>query len=170
MAKRIFYKKKLREIPFCVLLADHMVISSTGRVYEKWTTNPILALHLMLDLSECDQERICDLDFISSFLNTLPHKIGMTEITQPYVFPYTGKIPDDKGITGFVVIAEGHLSIHAFVDKGYSFVDLFSCKPFDTDMARDLIVGAFASLKPEVCMVESGTGFPRDIYGAQVTA
>jgi len=37
-------------------------------------------------------------------------------------------------------------------------------------MARDLIVGAFASLKPEVYMVERGTGFPRDIYGAQATA
>ncbi|NOQ95304.1 MAG: adenosylmethionine decarboxylase [Desulfobacterales bacterium] len=126
--------------------------------------------HLMLDLSECDQESISDLDFIFNFLNTLPDKIGMTKITQPYVFPYTGKIPEDKGITGFVVIAESHLSIHTFVDKGYAFVDLFSCKPFDTDMARDLIVGAFSSLKPEVYMVERGTGFPRDICGAQVTA
>jgi S-adenosylmethionine decarboxylase len=126
--------------------------------------------HLMLDLSECDQERISDLDFIFNFLNTLPDKIGMTKITQPYVFPYGGKIPEDKGITGFVVIAESHLSIHTFVDKGYAFVDLFSCKPFDTDAARDLIVEAFASRKPEDYMVERGTGFPRDIYGAQVTA
>ena len=126
--------------------------------------------HLMLDLSECDQESISDLDFIFNFLNTLPDKIGMTKITQPYVFPYSGKIPEDKGITGFVIIAESHLSIHTFVDKGYAFVDLFSCKPFDTDVARDLIVEAFASRKPEVYMVERGTGFPRDIYGSQVTA
>ena len=126
--------------------------------------------HLMLDLSECDQERISDLDFVFDFLSTLPDKIGMTKITQPYVFPYSGKIPEDKGITGFVVIAESHLSIHTFVDKGYAFVDLFSCKPFDTDVARDLIVEAFASRKPEVYMVKRGTGFPRDIYGAQVTA
>ena len=126
--------------------------------------------HLMLDLSECNQERINDLDFIFNFLNTLPDMIGMTKITQPYVFPYSGKIPEDKGITGFVVIAESHLSIHTFVDKGYAFIDLFSCKPFDTDVARDLIVEAFASRKPEVYMVERGTGFPKDIYGAQVTA
>jgi len=126
--------------------------------------------HLMLDLSECNQERINDLDFIFNFLNTLPDKIGMIKITQPYVFPYSGKIPEDKGITGFVVIAESHLSIHTFVDKGYAFIDLFSCKPFDTDVARDLIVEAFASRKPEVYMVERGTGFPKDIYGAQVTA
>jgi len=35
--------------------------------------------HLMLDLSECDQERINDLDFIFNFLNTLPDKIGMVK-------------------------------------------------------------------------------------------
>lgn len=125
--------------------------------------------HLMLDLSGCDQEKISDLDFIFTFLNTLPDKIGMIKITQPYVFPYSGTIPEDKGITGFVVIAESHLSIHTFVDKGYAFVDLFSCKPFDTDVARDLIVEAFASRESEVYMLERGTGFPRDMYGAQVT-
>jgi S-adenosylmethionine decarboxylase len=69
-----------------------------------------------------------------------------------------------------VVIAESHLSVHTFVEKGYAFVDLFSCKPFDTDMARDLIVEAFASKKPEVHMLERGTGFPREIQLAQVTA
>jgi S-adenosylmethionine decarboxylase len=126
--------------------------------------------HLMLDLCECDQERIGDLGFIFDFLNTLPDKVGMTKITQPYVFPYSGVVPEDRGITGFVVIAESHLSIHTFVDKGYAFVDLFSCKPFDTDVARDQIVEAFASRKSQVYMLERGTGFPRDMYGVQVTA
>lgn len=126
--------------------------------------------HLMLDLSECDQERIDDLNFIFGFLSTLPDKIGMKKITQPYVFPYSGKTGEDKGITGFVVIAESHLSIHTFVDKRYAFVDLFSCKPFDTDMARDLIVEAFVSKRPEVYVIERGSGFPRDVHIAQVAA
>ena len=126
--------------------------------------------HLMLDLSECEQERISDLRFVFDFLNTLPEEIGMQKITQPYVFPYKGIKPEDNGITGFVIIAESHLSVHTFVEKGYAFVDLFSCKPFDTDMARDLIVEAFASKRPEVYMIERGAGFPRGIHVAQVTA
>lgn len=121
----------------------------------------------MLDLSECDQERINDLDFIFNFLNTIPDKIGMAKITQPYVFPYIGLVPEDKGITGFVVIAESHLSIHTFVEKCYAFVDLFSCKPFNTNMARDLIIEAFISKKPKVYMIERGTGFSRDLRLAQ---
>ena len=124
----------------------------------------------MLDLSECDQERINDLDFIFNFLNTLPDKIGMAKITQPYVFPYVGLVPEDKGITGFVVIAESHLSIHTFVEKCYAFVDLFSCKPFNTDMARDLIIEAFISKKPKVYMIERGAGFSRNLHLAQAAS
>ena len=126
--------------------------------------------HLMLDLSECDHRRINDLDFIFNFLNTIPDKIGMVKITQPYVFPYSGAVPEDKGITGFVVIAESHLSIHTFVEKGYAFVDLFSCKPFDTEMARDLIIMAFISKKPKAYMIERGTGFPRNIHLLQAAS
>lgn len=121
----------------------------------------------MLDLSECDQDRINDLDFIFNFLNTLPDKIGMVKITQPYVFPYSGLVPEDQGITGFVVIAESHLSIHTFAEKGYAFVDLFSCKPFNTDLARDIIIKTFISKKPKVYMIERGAGFPRNIHLAQ---
>jgi len=124
----------------------------------------------MLDLSECDQERINDLDFIFNFLNTLPDKIGMAKITQPYVFPYVGLVPEDKGITGFVVIAESHLSIHTFVEKCYAFVDLFSCKPFNTNMARDLIIEAFISKKPKVYMIERGAGFSRNLHLAQAAS
>ena len=126
--------------------------------------------HLMLDLSECDQKRINDLDFIFQFLSILPDKIGMVKITQPYVFPYAGLVPEDKGITGFVVIAESHLSIHTFVEKGHAFVDLFSCKPFDTDRARDLIIETFVSKKPEVHMIERGAGFPRNTHLAKAAA
>jgi S-adenosylmethionine decarboxylase len=93
----------------------------------------------------------------------------MVKITQPYVFPYIGIVPEDKGITGFVVIAESHLSIHTFVEKGYAFVDLFSCKPFDTDMARDIIIKAFISKRPKVYMIERGAGFLRNLRLAQAT-
>jgi len=120
--------------------------------------------HLMLDLSECDPERINDLDFIFNFLNTIPDKIGMVKITQPYVFPYSGLVPEDKGITGFVIIAESHLSIHTFVEKAYAFVDLFSCKPFNTDMARDLIIEAFISKRPKLYIIERGAGYPRNLH------
>lgn len=117
--------------------------------------------HLMLDLGECDTSRLSDLPYIFNLLNTLPDDIGMTKITQPYVFPYAGLVPDDEGITGTVIIAESHISIHTFPKKRYCFVDLFSCKTFDVEHAKERLIAAFGSQKPEVQLVYRGEAFPR---------
>ncbi len=64
-------------------------------------------------------------------------------------------------ITGFIVIAESHISIHTFQEKSYVFVDIFSCKPFDHEHARDMIIEAFEAKKKEVNVVMRGKEFPR---------
>lgn len=117
--------------------------------------------HLMLDCRQCDPQKIGDVAYVFEVLNTLPEHIGMTKIIQPYVFPYSGLVPEDKGITGMVVIAESHLSFHSFTEKDYFFFDLFSCKPFDVEAARRFIVEAFEVKDWEVHYAERGRHFPR---------
>src|SRR5690606_27799515 len=106
--------------------------------------------HLMLDCSQCNREKIGDVAYVFEVLNTLPDHIGMTKITQPYVFPYSGLVPEDKGVTGIVVIAESHLSFHSFTEKDYFFFDLFSCKPFEVEAAKQFIIEAFEVKKVDV--------------------
>lgn len=117
--------------------------------------------HLMLDLSNCDPERLNDLDLCFDLLNQIPDQIGMTKITQPHVFRYKGLVPEDEGITGMVIIAESHISLHTFPLKHFCFVDIFSCKPFDVERGKKLFVDAFGSSKPEVFLTERGRQFPR---------
>ena len=117
--------------------------------------------HLMLDLRECDKDKLSNYEHIFNILNDLPNKIGMTKITQPYVFPYAGLIPEDKGITGTVIIAESHISIHTFQEKDYCFVDVFSCKDFNVDVAAEYIVEAFGSKKFDKHIVNRGKDFVR---------
>ncbi|MGB2599831.1 MAG: adenosylmethionine decarboxylase [Candidatus Omnitrophota bacterium] len=117
--------------------------------------------HLMLDLEECNPEKLKDYDLIFNTLNELPDKIGMTKITQPYVFPYSGQIPEDKGITGTVIIAESHISIHTFQEKDYCFVDVFSCKHFDVDFAAEYLINTFESKKYDKHIVNRGKNFVR---------
>jgi len=119
--------------------------------------------HLMLDLDECNPKILDDLEACFKLLNELPEKIGMTRITQPYIFRYMAPIPEDEGITGAVIIAESHISIHTYPKKRFVFVDLFSCKPFDTEMARDYIVQFFESNCPVSHIQERGVAFPRSI-------
>ena len=117
----------------------------------------------MLDLGECDQKALENLDLCFELLNTLPEKIGMTKITQPYVFRYNGVVPEDWGITGMVIIAESHISIHTFPEKRYCFVDMFSCKPFEVEKAKEVFIKAFGSKNPTVNVVERGRAFPRSM-------
>ncbi len=117
--------------------------------------------HLMLDLRECVAEKLRDYDLIFEILHDLPEKIGMTRITQPYVFPYSGLVPEDKGITGTVIIAESHISIHTFQEKDYCFVDVFSCKDFDVDFAAKYLINAFESKNYDKYVVHRGKDFAR---------
>lgn len=117
--------------------------------------------HLMLDCRECDTQKISDLRYVFDFLNDLPERIGMTKIVQPYVFPYEGLVPEDKGITGVVVIAESHITFHSFTEKDYFFFDIFSCKPFDVERTQAMVLEAFGVQRFEAHHASRGRYFPR---------
>lgn len=117
--------------------------------------------HVILDFSECKREILENLQIMFEVLSELPDKIGMTKITQPYVFPYSGLVPEDKGITGVVIIAESHLSLHTFPEKGWVFIDIFSCKPFDTTYVIDYLLKVFIPGTHKITVVERGADFPR---------
>ncbi|MFH1851515.1 MAG: adenosylmethionine decarboxylase [Candidatus Neomarinimicrobiota bacterium] len=116
--------------------------------------------HLMLDLSNCNPDKLNDLEYCYRLLDSLPESIGMTKITRPYVFRYEGKVPEDAGITGVVIIAESHISIHTYPLKNYAFVDVFSCKPFDVEKTKTYIIEALESKTPQVALTDRGADFP----------
>jgi S-adenosylmethionine decarboxylase len=117
--------------------------------------------HVTIDLIGCPKEILSDYELHFNYLKMLPSLIDMTPITQPYVFPYSGLVPEDRGITGIVIIAESHLSIHSFEEKGYSFIDIFSCKGFDVEKAIEITLNTFKPTSHEVNIVERGKDFPR---------
>jgi len=120
--------------------------------------------HLMVDGYNVDYEILSSLEKITEFLDTLPEKIQMTKIMPPYVFKYDGgEKPEDWGISGFVIIAESHISIHTFPEKGYFSIDIFSCKDFNIKEAIDIIKEFFQTDKLEIQTTSRGTEFPRDI-------
>jgi len=119
-------------------------------------------LHLTLDGYNCNYQKITDLDLIYSFLDEGPDIIGMTKIMPPYVFKYSGKVPEDWGLSGFVLIAESHISIHTFPEKTYLSLDIFSCKLFDTLKITDYIKNLFNIGHYESNLLDRGLEFPRN--------
>jgi len=118
----------------------------------------------MVDGYNGNFETLASVEAITNFLDTLPAEIGMTKIMPPYVFKYDGgDKPEDWGVSGFVIIAESHISIHTFPEKGYFSIDIFSCKEFDIPAALEIIKSFFGTEDLEVQTTSRGTEFPRDI-------
>ncbi len=92
-------------------------------------------MHLIIDGYGGDYKKMQDVEFISEILDVYPERIGMTKISSPQVSKYIGTKPEDWGVSGFVLIAESHISIHTFPEKFYINIDIFSCKEFDADWA-----------------------------------
>lgn len=101
-------------------------------------------MHVLIDGHQGDYERLQDQQLVYDVLDQLPDLIGMTKIMPPYVFRYVGQKPEDWGISGFVLIAESHISIHTFPEHGLIHIDIFSCKGFDRNRAIEYLRDKFA--------------------------
>lgn len=100
--------------------------------------------HLMLDCFGCDKKALSDKKLISKFLDCLPATLGMKKLVKPHIVSYHGGETWDRGgITGFVLIAESHISIHTFQHDGFFTADVYSCKPFDLEKAFGEFKNAF---------------------------
>ena len=120
-------------------------------------------VHLMVDGYGCDRAALEDMSLIFNFLDHYPTEMNMTKIMPPYVFRYNGSVPEDWGISGFVLIAESHISVHTFPEKQYLSLDMFSCKPFDTQQAVLTIKDYFNIQKYEMKVLDRGQEFPNNI-------
>ena len=92
-------------------------------------------MHLVIDGFGGDVGKMWDVELVRQFLNSYPEALGMTRITEPRVLEYQAPKPEDSGVSGFVIIAESHISIHTFPEKSYVNIDLFSCRAFDHQRA-----------------------------------
>lgn len=95
--------------------------------------------HLIVDVENCPKERVNDKDFVNKLLIELPAKIGMSILYGPVVVE---GIPENPGLSGFLIIDYSHISIHTFVKTNELLIDVFSCKPYD----QETVVGFVLSL------------------------
>lgn len=123
-------------------------------------------MHLIIDGYDANYQKLTDLNLIYNVLDICPDKIGMTKIMPPYVFKYHGKNPEDWGVSGFVLIAESHISIHTFPERKYINIDIFSCKIFDSEIAANFMKDKFIMNDIQTKILERGIEYPPDIEKA----
>ncbi len=101
--------------------------------------------HLTLDLLDCKRSRLSDASFVKRFLRETPARVGMTRVSEPVVYKAPSRESDPGGVSGFVLIAESHVSVHTFPSLREAYVDVFSCKEFDAARVEREVAKAFGA-------------------------
>ena len=123
-------------------------------------------MHVAIDGFGGDRQKLSDENLVRALLDRYPEEIGMTKIAPPHVQRYVGKKPEDWGLSGFVLIAESHISIHTFPQHGYVWVDIFSCKGFDARRPIDDIQEQFLLTEVRTQVLSRGLEFPHAVAAA----
>lgn len=85
--------------------------------------------HLTIDGYGGDPQKLHQKDLVLRSLEELSELLGMEKLSDPQVYFAPGNgAKDPGGWSGFVVIAESHISIHTFPARGFLTADVYSCK------------------------------------------
>lgn len=111
-------------------------------------------MHLLMDGYCDDRNLLQDEGFLKNLLLEYPARISMNRISEPFIIRYENCPPEEWGISGFVFLAESHIAIHTFVERGFVNIDVFSCKDFDTDLAAEDLRKRFNFTESRISLAE----------------
>ena len=110
-----------------------------------------LGTQILLELRQCNPEKLDDLPYIKELLITVAKETGATIVGQSFhkFHPI--------GVTGILAIAESHICIHTWPEYGYAAVDIFTCgEKFSPHMAAELLIHRFQSKTPSLTEIKRG--------------
>ncbi len=118
--------------------------------------------HFMLDGYFGDKKKLNDKNLVLRCINELVTELDMHKLIEPVVLFAPGNDQKDPGgWSGFVIIAESHISIHTFPERGFVSVDTYSCRNgMDTGLIERYLTKAFDLKETERHFVKRGTKYP----------
>ncbi|MEW6674846.1 MAG: adenosylmethionine decarboxylase [Nitrospirota bacterium] len=110
-----------------------------------------LGTHLLVELRDCNPEILKSIEKVRNILVSAAKEAKATVIdTSFHEF-------NPFGISGMIVIAESHISIHTWPEYGYAAADIFTCgdiiKP---EVAVSYLIKQFRSKNPSVVEIKRG--------------
>lgn len=122
-----------------------------------------MLVHLMLELYGCSREVLTNEPLLRRVLDEYPGRVDMEKVSPVHLYDIETSNPLDAGMSGFVVIAQSHISMHAWPEYGEVDIDICSCKEFSQedaiafakemfqteDIETHFVVRANRSLRPE---------------------
>lgn len=110
-----------------------------------------LGEHHIIELYNCNTHDLDNLEKIEHALLEAANIAGATIIDSRF-----HKF-SPQGVSGVVVIAESHLSIHTWPEVGYAALDLFTCnRDMEIKKALEMLRSVFRPEKMDVCTILRG--------------
>ncbi len=121
-------------------------------------------IHLMIDAYEADESLLADKSALEDCLNEIPKQLGMHTISSPTVVEVGPKNRKDPGgLSGFVLIAESHISFHTFPKRGFVTIDVYTCQ---NDLNTDQLINQFREVfkfsRHDVYIQRRGMNYPTE--------
>ncbi len=117
--------------------------------------------HVMIDLYGCNPQLLADAALLQYALDEYPNRVGMQKVSPVFLEHIKTSCPLDDGLSGFVIIATSHISLHAWPHYGMVNIDIFSCEDFQTATVRDFAMEMFQTAQIEIHEVERALQSPR---------
>ena len=80
-----------------------------------------LGRHIVCELSGCDPAALSDVNGIHAMM------IAAAKASRATVMESAFHRFEPQGVSGTVILAESHLSIHTWPEKGYAAMDFYTC-------------------------------------------
>jgi S-adenosylmethionine decarboxylase len=118
--------------------------------------------HLTLDGYGGEPARLADPEVVRAWLDELPDTLGMNKLIGPCLIEVGARTEKDPGgVTGFVLIAQSHLSVHTFPRRRFVSADVFTCQDhLDHATIRRSLIAAFELGDLESRLIPRGTRYP----------
>lgn len=111
----------------------------------------ILGRHLIAEFSDCNSKTLDNLELLEQYLEEAVRLSGAT-IVRSVFHRY-----NPQGVSGVVVIAESHLSVHTWPEYAYAAVDFFACgESVDPYQALNYIKNKLGSQSTQVNEIKRG--------------
>ncbi len=119
-----------------LILIKFITLFLENKLSEYW------GYHLHLDCGECNKELISSKENILAFTKAIIKAIDMVQYGETICEHFATHDPSKGGYTMLALIETSNLSAHFVESTGEAYIDIFSCKPFDIETAKE-VVGDF---------------------------
>jgi len=114
--------------------------------------------HAMFDCASCELDKVRSKENIVAFIKEIVKEIDMVAYGEPMVEHFATHDPDKAGHSFCQMIETSNITGH-FVDKnGDIYIDIFSCKEYNPNTAKDVIVKYFNPSKVRLNYITRNAG------------